>query len=127
MHIQPLATAPINERGGQTSHLLLGRDRFGSRSLAVTWVDCPPRSLQALHTHADSEQVYVIVRGRGVMQVGDETQDVGEGSLVFIPPRAEHAIRNDGDEPLTFVSAMSPPFDPAERSDYFAYRGRGTS
>jgi mannose-6-phosphate isomerase-like protein (cupin superfamily) len=127
MDIQPLDRAPINERGGQKSYLLLGRGQFGARNLAVTWVDCPPGSVQQLHIHAGGEQVYVIVRGRGMMQVGDDTQEVEEGSLVFIPPGAEHAIKNEGDEPLVFVSAMSPPFDPAELSEYFAYRGRGAS
>lgn len=77
--------------------------------------------MQAVHRHPDHEQVYVIVRGRGVMQVGDEMREVSEGTLVFIPPGAAHAIKNASDEPLVFVSATSPPFDPAELDAYFAY------
>ena len=124
MHIQPLDSAPVNERGGQISYLLLGREQFGSKNLAITWVDCGPGSMQAVHGHPDSEQVYVIVHGRGVMQVGGEMQEVGEGTLVFIPPGAAHAIKNVSDEPLVLVSAMSPPFDPDELSAYFAYKHR---
>ena len=124
MHIQPLDTAPLNERGGQTSYLMLGREQFGSKNLAVTWVDCAPGSMQAVHGHPDTEQVYVIVRGRGVMQIGGEMQEVGEGELVYIPPGAAHAIKNTSDEPLVFVSATSPPFDPAELDAYFAYEKR---
>ena len=30
MHIQPLSSAPVNERGGQRSYLLLGREKFDS-------------------------------------------------------------------------------------------------
>ena len=124
MHIQPLDTAPVNERGGQVSHLLLGRGDFGSRNLAITWVEGEPGSMQAVHGHPDNEQVYVIVRGRGVMQIGEEMEEVGEGTLVFIPPGAAHAIKNTGDEPLIFISATSPPFDPKELDGYFAYRAR---
>ncbi|HEV8573642.1 MAG TPA: cupin domain-containing protein [Dehalococcoidia bacterium] len=124
MNIQPLNTAPVNERGGQTSHLLLGREQFGSKNLAITWVEGAPGSMQAVHGHPDNEQVYVIVRGQGVMQVGDDMQEVGEGTLVFIPPGAAHAIKNTGDEPLVFVSATSPPFDPKELDAYFAYKPR---
>jgi len=124
MHIQPLDNAPINERGGQKSYLLLGRGQFGAKNLAVTWVDCAPDSMQALHGHPDNEQVYVIVRGRGAIQIGGEMQEVGEGELVYIPPGAAHAIKNTSDEPLVFVSATSPPFDPAELDAYFAYRQR---
>lgn len=124
MHVQLLDTAPINERGGQRSHLLLGREQFGAKNLAITWVDCAPGSMQAVHGHPDNEQVYVIVRGRGVMQVGDEMEEVGEGTLVFIPPGSAHAIKNTSDESLVFVSATSPPFDPKELDAYFAYRKR---
>jgi len=124
MHIQPLDNAPVNERGGQKSYLLLGPDQFGSKNLAITWVNCAPGSMQAVHGHPDNEQVYVIVRGRGVMQVGGKMQEVSEGTLVFIPPGAAHAIKNTSDEPLVFVSATSPPFDPAELDAYFAYKQR---
>ena len=124
MHIQPLDTAPVNERGGQKSHLLLGREQFGSKNLAITWVEGEPRSMQAVHGHPDNEQIYVIVRGRGVMQVGDEMEEVGEGMLVFIPPGAAHAIKNTGGEPLVFVSATSPPFDHKELDAYFRYKAR---
>jgi mannose-6-phosphate isomerase-like protein (cupin superfamily) len=125
MDIQPVATAPVNERGGQRSYLLLGDGRFGTKNLAITWVEGEPGSMQALHEHPDNEQIYVIVRGRGVMQVGDEMEEVREGTLVFIPPRAVHAIKNTADEPLVFVSATSPPFDPKALDAYFRYEEQG--
>lgn len=124
MHIQPIATAPVNERGGQRSYLLLGGGQFGSENLAITWVEGEPGSMQAVHGHPDDEQVYVIVRGHGVMQVGDEMEEVVEGMLVFIPPGAAHAIKNTGDQPLVFVSATSPPFDVKELDSYFRYKER---
>jgi len=107
---------PRNERGkGQISHLLLAEGQFGSRNLAVTWVEGAPGSQQPIHTHPESEQAYVVVRGTGRMILGDDEQAVGPGTLVFIPPGTPHAVRNDGDEPLVYVSASSPPF-PAEVS-----------
>jgi len=102
--------------------LLLTEGQFGAKNLAITWVEGAPGSMQAVHGHPDNEQIYVIVRGRGVMQVADEMQEVREGTLVFIPPGAAHAIKNTSDEPLVFVSATSPPFDPKELNAYFAYK-----
>jgi mannose-6-phosphate isomerase-like protein (cupin superfamily) len=125
MRIQRLATAPVNERGGQRSYLLLRRGQFGGKNLAITWVEGEPGSMQALHDHPESEQVYVIVRGHGLMQVGGETEEVGEGTLVFIPPGVAHAIKNTGDEPLVFVSATSPPFDSEALDAYFRYEEQG--
>ncbi len=123
MHTQSVSSAPVNERGGQKSYLLLKKGQFETQNLAVTWVDCPPGSVQPLHEHESQEQVYVIVRGRGVMIVGDEEQEVGEGTLVAVPLRTPHAIRNDSDAPMTYISATAPPFDDAALTPDFAYRG----
>ena len=111
MHRQALATSPRNHRGGQVSYLLLTEGQFGSRHLSITWVEGAPGSEQPVHAHPDNEQVYVIVRGRGLMKVGDEELQVGAGELVFVPPGTGHAILNTGDEPLVYVSATSPPFE----------------
>jgi mannose-6-phosphate isomerase-like protein (cupin superfamily) len=111
MHIQTLERSPRHHRGGQVSYLLLTKGQFGSQNLSVTWVEGEPGSQQQLHAHPSQEQVFVMVRGRGLMLVGGEEREVGPGSLVFIPPGAMHAIRNIGDEPLTYVSATVPPFE----------------
>ena len=82
---------------------------LGSRNLTVTWVDVPPGGEQRAHSHPDSEQVYVIVRGRGRMSVAGDVEEVSEGDLVFIPPATAHGIVNDGTETLVYISAASPP------------------
>jgi mannose-6-phosphate isomerase-like protein (cupin superfamily) len=73
-------------------------------------VECLPGSEQARHRHMTQEQVYVIVHGRGLMLLGDEDHKVGEGTMVFVLPGTEHAIRNTSSELLVCVSATSPPF-----------------
>ena len=87
---------------------------LGSRNLTVTWVDVPPGAEQRAHSHEDAEQVYVIVRGHGRMQVAGDVEEVSEGDLVFIPPATQHGIVNDGSETLVYVSAASPPVSMAE-------------
>jgi mannose-6-phosphate isomerase-like protein (cupin superfamily) len=111
MDIQTLPSSPRHERGdGQVSHLLLANGQFGSRLLCITWVECQPGSQQARHRHLAQEQVYVIVHGQGQMLVGDKGHDVGEGTMVFVPPGTEHAITNTSSGLLVYVSATSPPF-----------------
>jgi mannose-6-phosphate isomerase-like protein (cupin superfamily) len=117
---QTLASSPENRRGnGQLSRLLLAPGQFGSRHLAVTWVQAAPGSQQPLHAHPESEQVYVIVSGQGRMIIAGEEQEVRAGTLVFIPPGAEHAIHNPGPHELAYISAAAPPFEPP--TDEFAY------
>lgn len=122
MQTLSLKDAPINRRGGQDSYLLLKKGQFGAQNLFVTWVDCAPGGEQQMHVHQAEEQVYIIVSGRGHMKTGDEEQEVSAGTLVFVPPGTAHAIRNTGEETLTFVSAASPPMDVDALSDYFAYK-----
>jgi mannose-6-phosphate isomerase-like protein (cupin superfamily) len=112
MHTQTTAESPRNHRGeGQVSYLLLAPGQFGSQHLGITWVDADPGSQQSLHSHPDSEQVYVIVSGRGEMIIEGETREVVAGTMVFIPPESKHAIHNPGSERLTFVTATAPPFE----------------
>ncbi len=110
MNIQTLAQSPRHHRGGQVSHLLLAPGQFGAENVLITWVEGEPGSEQSTHAHPDSEQVYVVVHGRGAMNVGDETQEVGPGTMILVPPGSNHSIRNIGEEKLVFVSATAPPF-----------------
>jgi mannose-6-phosphate isomerase-like protein (cupin superfamily) len=114
VRVRRLSEAAVEERGRLRSHFLMDAGDLGSRNLTVTWVDVPPGAEQRAHSHEDAEQVYVIVRGRGRMQVAGDVEEVGEGDLVFIPPATQHAIRNDGPETLVYVSAASPPVSMAE-------------
>ena len=50
MYIQTLTGSPENRRGsGQLSRLLLAPGQFGSRQLAITWVEGAAGSQQPLH------------------------------------------------------------------------------
>ena len=121
MNIQTIDQSPRNHRGGQVSRLLLAPGQFGAKNLSITWVEGRPGSEQPVHSHPDSEQVYVIVQGRGSMTVGDETREVGPGSAILVPPATGHTICNVGEESLVFVSATSPPFDMPPPDSPFAY------
>ncbi len=105
-----IATAPQREREGLTSHILLQQGDVPDVGLSVAWVEVAPGSRQRPHSHAP-EQVYVIARGRGMMHVGDETQEVGPGDLIYIPPNVPHGIENAANETLVYFSAATPAFD----------------
>ena len=98
------------ERDGLVSHILLHKGDLPGARMTVTWVDVAPGSRQRAHSHAP-EQVYVVVRGRGKMRVGDEERWVEAGDLIFIPPDVVHGIENRSDEVLSYVSAATPAVD----------------
>ncbi len=109
MHVRRLPEATVYERGGLRSHVLLDSGDFGSERLVVTWVEVRPGGAQRSHVHPVSEQVYVIVRGTGMMSVGDEQAELREGDLVLVPPETSHSIANTGHDTLVYTSATAPP------------------
>jgi mannose-6-phosphate isomerase-like protein (cupin superfamily) len=108
VRVRRLSEAAVQERGRMRSHVLMDAGDLGSRHLTVTWVDVPPGAEQRAHSHPESEQVYVIVRGSGSMSVAGDVEEVVEGDLVFIPPATSHGIVNRGSETLVYVTAASP-------------------
>lgn len=73
------------------------------------------RRAEPLHRHDRHDLLVLIVRGRGTQRVGDETREVGEGSLLFVPRGVVHAFTNTGPEPAIAVLVYSPPFDGRDR------------
>src|SRR5918911_1412266 len=90
-------------------HLLMDAGELGSRNLSVNWLEVPPGASEELRSHEEAEQVYVVVSGSGAMSATGDTQRLGVGDLVLIPPATDHAVANDGAEPLALVSVQSPP------------------
>ncbi|HLH28181.1 MAG TPA: dimethylsulfonioproprionate lyase family protein [Acidimicrobiales bacterium] len=44
------------------------------------------------HSHPTHE-FYYILSGRGLMRIGDEEREVGQGDLIYTPPDTTHSIR----------------------------------
>ncbi len=45
------------------------------------------------------------------MRLGDETQTVGPGDAIAIPPGLTHKITNVGVEPLVFLCCCAPAYE----------------
>jgi mannose-6-phosphate isomerase-like protein (cupin superfamily) len=114
MLVRRLEDAAVEEWHRLRAHVLMDAGELGSRNLSVTWVTVPGGTKQTLHSSAEAEQAYVVVRGRGTMSVAGDTQEVGEGDLILVPPATEHSVGNDGGEELACVSIQSPPVAAAE-------------
>jgi mannose-6-phosphate isomerase-like protein (cupin superfamily) len=114
MLVRRLEEAAVEEWHRLRAHVLMDAGELGSRNLSVTWVTVPGGANQALRSSDEAEQAYVVVRGRGTMSVAGDTQEVGEGDLILVPPATEHSIGNEGEDELACVSIQSPPVAAAE-------------
>jgi mannose-6-phosphate isomerase-like protein (cupin superfamily) len=114
MLVRRLEDAPVEEWHRLRTHVLMDAGELGSRHLSVTWLSLPAGAEQTLSSQQESEQAYVVVRGAGTMSVAGDTQQVGEGDLILVPPATEHSVANNGEAEFSFVSIQSPPVAAAE-------------
>lgn len=108
MLVRRLADAPTKEVHRLRPHILMDAGELGSRNLSVNWLEVPPGAAEELLSHEEAEQVYIVVKGSGKMSATGDTQSLGPGDLVLIPPATDHSVANDGDEALALVSVQSP-------------------
>jgi mannose-6-phosphate isomerase-like protein (cupin superfamily) len=72
-----------------------------------------PRVTTAWHRLRGTTERYLIVEGRGRVEVGDlAPADLGPGDVVLIPPMCRQRIANTGDTDLVFIAICSPRFVP---------------
>jgi mannose-6-phosphate isomerase-like protein (cupin superfamily) len=103
-----LADSATKEVHGLRPHILMDAGELGSRHVSVNWLEVPAGVSEELRSHEEAEQVYVVVTGTGTMSATGDTQRLEVGDLVLIPPATDHAVANDGDQPLALVSVQSP-------------------
>jgi len=63
-------------------------------------------------THADTDQVFCIVKGAGKIVLDGASEPIRKGSLVLVPAGLRHNLVNDGDESLRLFTMYAPPHHP---------------
>ncbi len=82
-------------------------DRSEAETSEAFLVILAPGEAPPLHLHHDTEQVFYVLRGGGVLQIGappGQRFPVRPANLVRIPPGTPHRIICEGAEPLVYLS-----------------------
>ena len=85
--------------------------------VSLALAEVAPGVTTRLHAVAETLEVYVILRGRGVAEVDGVAAAVGPGDRVVIPVGAPQRIANVGTEPLAFHCLCTPRFAQANYRD----------
>ena len=62
------------------------------------------------HYHMEAEEICYIVRGSGLMRIGDEKREISVGDGIIIEPGMKHKIWNTGDSDLVFLCCCAPAY-----------------
>ena len=83
---------PFTTKDGSTI-----REYLHSPAQSVAEAMLAPGQSTTRHYHALTEEIYLLIGGGGRMEVDGETQQVGEGDAILIPPGAWHELQAGAD------------------------------
>jgi quercetin dioxygenase-like cupin family protein len=67
-----------------------------------------PGQAQAPHTHEGSDKIYVVVKGKGLFQIGEEQKELKEMQIAIATSGQRHGVSNSGPERLVLLVFMAP-------------------
>lgn len=81
-------------------------DRAEAQTSEVFVVVIEPGKAPPLHQHGDTEQIFYILEGNGILSIGADrkTQPVRPGDVVRIPPTTLHSIQCESSTPLRYLA-----------------------
>ena len=103
-------TVVYQTRDGSQIRELMHPKVHGNRAQSLAEATVAPGQKTVLHRHEQSEELYHIVAGEGVLTLGSERLTVAPGDTICIAPRTPHCIENTGKQPLRVLCCCSPAY-----------------
>lgn len=112
MDIQNISQVPafITKDGSEIRELLAHRNSC-IRNQTLAEARLPGGAATTPHHHVLTEEIYYILEGQGLMQVGEELRPVTVGDAIAIPPGALHQLANTGNQVLKFLCCCAPGYE----------------
>jgi len=63
---------------------------------------------QRIHSHAESDKIYFVLRGKGLFHIAGEEKELAEGESVIARPGQDHGVKNSSVEDLILLVFMTP-------------------
>ena len=61
------------------------------------------------HSTKNHEELLVFLSGSGELKIGENNSfEVGQGKISYIPPQTDHDVQNTGPEPLIYIYCVAP-------------------
>ena len=79
------------------------QEEFDSGIAFLDYTILPPGASIGYHLHPETEEVYVVLRGTGLMTVDGEQARVGPGDVVLNRRGGSHGLENNGTVDLAIL------------------------
>jgi quercetin dioxygenase-like cupin family protein len=84
-------------------------DLFRGQGLFVGLNCFEPGQSQKVHVHAGADKFYLVVTGKARITVGEETREVGPGTVVWAPADLPHGVAQALERTVLLVAIAPPP------------------
>jgi quercetin dioxygenase-like cupin family protein len=99
----------VNDAVGFAADAPTKADLFGGLQMFVGLNCFEPGQSQPIHTHGGADKFYLVLRGKASMVVGEETREVGEGTVVWAPADVPHGVARVMTRTVMLVAIAPPP------------------
>lgn len=86
----------------------VAKDRQGNETMSFCRELIAPKEGIPLHKHLNEDELIVIHRGEGLLELDGKQIPVKEGTVALVPKGVWHAISNSGTETLIMLFSYSP-------------------
>lgn len=78
-------------------------DRSETETIALGYVSVDQGNCTVPGFHNDEEEIYVILKGRALLMIGDEKQEAGPGDVAYVPRNTRHKMQCISEEKLEYL------------------------
>ena len=97
---------------GVESFQLLNPENSKSERVTITKVIVQSGAEQPRHTHETSEQIWIAVKGKGMLLLADDKEQLFEpGDVVRFADGDVHGLKNESQDVFEYISVTSPPIN----------------
>ena len=83
------------------------KEEFGSKTRLCAKLILPPGSSIGVHQHEGEDEVYLVVKGSGILHDGTSESRVSAGDAILTGRGQSHSVRNDGSEAMEIVAVIT--------------------
>lgn len=101
---------PYVTKDGSVIRELMHPSVHGNNRQSLAEATIPAGGKTLRHVHDQTEEIYHITAGHGVMGLGEECLDVQPGDTICIPPGTAHYVENTGHADLKILCCCAPAY-----------------
>lgn len=110
MHTRYSDIKVYTTKDGSLIRELMHPAQHGNQKQSLAEAVVHPGEKTLLHQHQQTEELYHITKGNGLMTLGNKLFEVTTGDTIAIKPGTPHCIENIGQEDLHILCCCSPAY-----------------